>query len=457
MAVNPKEALDWMREFESKSEALNYSVAGVDCWPVIRNTMLSMLLPRSSRTDAMGFKHIPHLFFGVIRSLKDMILLKKADFFVLTDIKFSVDISNSIYLKDAHAIAQQAASEYEESIIALQNFGIDKRIVGRENCRSVYSILFISALISRLTFVLYLIPGLSEYLRSICQSLSLAPMLQEISVSERKLRRQIWRNVLFSVVASKLFSRVLAKVNPRKVFVVCYYSALGMSLCAACRKLKIPVADIQHGVAGSNMRAYAAWSRIPKEGYSTLPTEFYCWTKFDAKAVDEWAAGTSIHRSIVVGSLWRDFVKKEKLLRQAENEWSDFFKMTSSYEKRILITMQSDHLSEMFAELISRPQARWGFFIRMHPGFPLKENYIKSFSSFKNVYIEEPSKIPLQLLMKHVDFHLTEWSGAVVDAYFEGVRSVVISEQARYYFYDYILEGSVVYAATASEVADILG
>ena len=452
--MKPKQSLEWVKGFESRYNKVNYNVAGVDCWPIVRNTLLSMVLPKSSQGAGAGYNIAGTSIIDILRSLKDLLFFKRASVFILSDIKFSEEISGSLYLKDSHVISERAKLQSATSIIALQNISVDKAIVDRERCRSVFGVLLIAAAVAKLSPIMKYIPGLSRYIEGVFAGLSAAPMLPDGAVSCTALKKQVHRNILFCLVASKLFSLILRRVKPESVYVVCYYSILGMALCAACRQLGIPVTDIQHGVAGSSMRAYAGWFKAPRDGYTTLPDTFFCWTKFDAEAIADWAQHTDRHRAVVTGSLWRDYVKEQSLLVEAERQWAGFFKDINSYEKRVLITMQSSALAQLFADVIRGCGSHYCFLIRKHPGFALErdENYVDFSENYPNVFFEQPSSIPMQVLIKHVDVHLTEWSGAVIDAYFEGVKSIVTSEEALDYFEDFISGRDVVFAPALKDI-----
>lgn len=447
--MKPKQSLEWVKGFESKVDKINYNVAGIDCWPIVRNTLLSMLLPKSSQTGKAAFPLI-----DILRSLRDLFFFKKANVFILSGSKFSEEISGSLYLKDAHVICEREKSQAKTSIIALQNIAIDKSIVGREHCRSVFGVLLLAAAVAKLSPIMRYIPGLSRYIESLFAGLVTAPMLHDGKVNCATLKKQVYRNILFCVVASKLFYFILRQVKPENSYVVCYYSILGMALCAACRQLRIPVTDIQHGVAGRSMRAYADWVKVPRRGYTTLPDTFFCWTKFDADAITEWAQHTDCHRAVVTGSLWRGYIEEQSLLLEAENQWSGFFKELNKFDKKVLITMQSSTLTQLFVDVVKQCGAEYCFLIRKHPGFLLEndKNYIDLNCNYSNVFFEQPSSMPMQVLIRNVDIHLTEWSGAVIDAYFENVNSVVTSEDALDYFEDYIAEGSVVFAPLLNDV-----
>ncbi|MGG5872979.1 hypothetical protein [Pseudomonas peli] len=454
--MTPKQSLDWVKGFESRCNDLNYNIAGVDCWPIIRITLLSMVLPKSSQRAGAGYNIAGASVMDVVSSIRDLLSFKRSNVFILTDSKFSAKFSDSIYLKDSHVISEGAKLNSKTSIIALQNLFVDKSIVGREHCRSVFAVLLLAAGAAKFSFVIKCIPGLSRYIERVFNDLAAAPMLREGAVSYKALRKQVYRNILFCLVAKMIFSMILRRVKPETAYVVCYYSVLGMALCAACRQLGISITDIQHGVGGGSMRAYAGWLKVPRQGYTTLPDTFFCWTRFDAEAITEWAQNTTQHTAIVVGSMWRDFVQTNSLLATAERQWADFLKEISVYEKKILITMQSSTLSQVFVDVIQQCQTNCCFLIKMHPGFLLEKNSIYRDLSgyYPNVFVEQPSSMPIQVIMKYVDVHLTGWSGSVVDAYFEGVKSVVISIEALDYFSDFIASGAVIYAVKADDVID---
>ncbi|TBU81917.1 hypothetical protein DNK06_05195 [Pseudomonas daroniae] len=139
---------------------------------------------------------------------------------------------------------------------------------------------------------------------------------------------------------------------------------------------------------------------------------------------------------------------------EAKKQWNGFFTQIDVYEKKILITMQSSNLAPLFADLVRQCDSSYCFLIRVHPGFPLEKDevYLELVRDCPNVFFDQPSCMPIQLIMEYVDVHITEWSGAVVDAYFEGVRSVVLSDMGLDYFSDFIACGLVFYAKNLDEL-----
>lgn len=452
--MNPKQSLEWIKRFESSYDNLNYNICGVDCWPVVRNTLLSMVLPKSSQQAGTGYNISSVSLMNIARSILTLFSFKKSNVFILSDAKFSESISGLVYLKDAHVLSETARLKGESAVVALQNLSVDKAVVGREHCQSVFAILLLAASLGRAICILKFFPSLSRYVEIIFNEIASAPMVTDSSVSRKALKRQISRNILFCLVASKIFSLILKRVKPERAYVVCYYSALGMALCASCRKLGIPIVDIQHGVAGGSMRAYAGWHNLPVQGYTTLPDTFFCWTPFDAEAITLWAQRTTRHSAVVTGSLWREYILEHSLLAAAEKQWSDFFTKIKTYRKVVLITMQSSVIAPLFVDVMRGAGTACCFLIRTHPGFALEkdESYAELTARYPNVYFDQISDMPIQLILRYVNVHLTEWSGAVIDAYFQGVKSIVVSSNALDYFEEYINKGEVIFAPEAHEV-----
>ncbi|MGQ7818401.1 hypothetical protein ACUTAH_22455 [Metapseudomonas furukawaii] len=451
--MTPKQSIEWVRKFESTGGELNYRTNGVDCWPIVRNTLLSALNSDGVRVKkgflsaglVASIKMVFFIFFGFIR----LLFLKKTDVFILGDVKFSEEIAGRVYLKDAYVLARMAISGGQRSLTAVQSPMVNKKVVGREFCISVYSLIFLVSFFS--SFLYLIIPRrLSGYIDELLDKVFSSLPDNEGGLNERVVRRQIRKNVVFCILASYLFYWLLLRIKPDKVFVVCYYSMLGMSICAACRKLDISSFDVQHGVSGRNMRAYTSWLAVPEGGYTTLPRNFLAWTEVDAKAIRDWAQLThGAHKVLVTGSLWRKYKLSEESLSGCPGEWAQFLDDINFYKKRVVITLQSSVVHELLLELVRNCDEDVCFLVRAHPSASSREEVsglMESFSSHSSVFVCEPTKMPIQLLMSVASVHITEWSASVYDAYFEGVPSIVVSREGADYFVDFIDMGFAFYS-----------
>lgn len=445
---------------ELKGDEINHRVAGVDCWPIIK---VSLLSSGQHGRHVFQFQNNHSRLFSLAvafaKCLRGFFLLpfmKKADVFILSDSKFSEKINGELYLKDSHAFAEIFERSGKTSTIALQNQCIDDALVRKGNCFSVYFVLFLAAIMSRLYFLMSLFPGLSKYLDKMLRCVGVIAEKKGGYFDACKVGKILRKNILFCIIASILFRILLRRVRPGEVYVVCFYSLLGMSLCAACHCLGIPTADIQHGVSGRNMRAYGGWRWAPKFGYTTLPDKFLTWTEYDAGAINEHLQSRNgMHQAIKLTDSWRSFKDSSGLHAVSKGEWHIFLNSILSFRRKIVLTLQSPVVPPDLRRLIDTCGDDCCFLIRVHPDFTSSMMDFELFDlpkKYRNVFVAEPSLMPIQTLMSFADVNITGWSASVYDAYFEGVRSVVISDLGRDYFVDFIRDGFVMYASNFVEL-----
>ncbi|WP_176243729.1 hypothetical protein [Halomonas sp. CSM-2] len=460
VTMTPKQSLDWLRRFELSYSNVNHRFCNVDCWPIVRNTILSKINAASSASEApkknnFRFRSLCVMIWCSLKSLATLFKTKNADIFILSDNKFSEKIENNLYLNDAHAISDLAESKGESSLIALQGKYIDSRIVKRNRCVSIYIIIVISAFISRLSFLFFLFPALIKYINNITKSLN-AHFVSSDYGDYHVEEKQLLRNIIFCIVASTLFSLILKRINPSRTYVVCYYSLIGMAFCSACNRLEIPVSDLQHGVSGRNMRAYSNWNNCPEYGYTTLPKYFLTWTRYDTKAINDTLNDRNgFHCAITSGHIWEIFKEKFGLDLLVRDEWSEFLSVLTHYKRKIVVTLQSSSIPENIFNIINDCGSDCCFLIRAHPNFSTgfeMEQLLKLESDYANVLVSKPTQVPIQLLMSIADVNITGWSASVYDAYFEGVRSIVVTKFGLDYFSDFIDDFFVVYTEDVEKI-----
>lgn len=259
---------------------------------------------------------------------------------------------------------------------------------------------------------------------------------------------------------SRLYERILKRVTPSIVGVVSYYGVEGMAVNLACRKLGIPSMDLQHGAQGNLHFAYARWHKVPRTGYSLLPSLFWCWSESDAETITKWASG-GWHQAVVGGNL---------LL----NEWresgghlvSGFDRaMTAAAAERprsenILVTLQfalsdEEALGPLIAGMRSSPP-HWRWWLRLHPCMLKDRAYIKKMvakNGLSDVEVDRATDLPLYALLRHMDVHVTHSSSTVIEAELFGVPSVIIADYGAEFFSDQISSG---WARAAYKSEDIV-
>lgn len=115
-----------------------------------------------------------------------------------------------------------------------------------------------------------------------------ATLLQEIErrleaafASPVRLKRKIERALLAREVFLPAYERMLARADPKLVFLVCSYGR--HDLIEACQKLGVTTVELQHGVMHPNHMGYA----FPGDGRPGLfPDHFFAFGKFWTEQVD---------------------------------------------------------------------------------------------------------------------------------------------------------------------------
>ncbi len=426
-----------INRIEYKSD-VHLRYMGVDCWPIVRNSFMTMVSHGVvKRTKKLSTAAYLSAFFDFIYLL---FKVDKAHALVLTDDKYQAEIHGKLYYKDASVIKELLNDSEKKCHILIQSASSST-----EDDKQAHSVFFFTALavlLAKIMMALDYRKLVDRYLQNICNSVE----LESLGSNVQKNFRQIKINIYFVIVASFLFQLLLRRIRPKKCFIVCYYSCLGMALCVACRRLGIESIDLQHGVSGSNMRAYGQWSNLPTEALNTLPQSFYCWTMTDVSAINFWLTNKHYYKAFLTGNIWHQYLVEKNHLRLSEE--SVLASKVERYRKVVLYTARTADLPKLILDFLKQAPSDYFFIIRMHPDIPIKELFaisekMKTINSSCSVINATKSRIPI--CVRLADIHITEWSAAVYDAYFEQTPSIVISEVGRDYFEDFISQGFVVY------------
>jgi hypothetical protein len=280
---------------------------------------------------------------------------------------------------------------------------------------------------------------------------------RELIVPSRELLRRI---VVHVRSFASLYKRMLRRIRPKAVFVVCYYGAERMAMLLAARELGIPSVDVQHGVTGAAHWAYARWKRLPAEGYELLPSFFWCWDESDVLVVSEWSSTLpTFHRAVCAGNLYLDqwragvgpFV--EECARRVRE-----ISAAHRGHKQVLYTasgLETPTAIRELAEVVRSTKDELFWWIRMHPcrleGTRTFESALEEVSG-TNWCIGAASELPLYALLRDMDIHVTEASSTVVEAAEFGIPSVLASEAEAPLFPELVRSGWILPVASFAAV-----
>lgn len=272
--------------------------------------------------------------------------------------------------------------------------------------------------------------------------------LSEVNLSSDFFLIKILRVYNYSVY----YERILKKTKPSVIIVEGFYSYIAMGMVLAAKRLGIKCIDVQHGVQSENDFLYSHWYKLPAKGYGVLPDIFWCWSLEEKENIDKWAKDFNVCTAIVGGNPVLEINEVDKYENNEQLFHSDAVK--------ILYTHQADfELSELFVEILKSSPDNWKWYVRFHPQYPeAKQKILEKFPSynFKNVVIEKISELPLPVILKKMNLHITEFSSTVLEAETVGVPSIVLSEYGRSLFNKQIGKGIAKYVTSVDMFKDVL-
>ena len=236
---------------------------------------------------------------------------------------------------------------------------------------------------------------------------------------------------------SKKIKIFLKKINPKAVFLTCYYSYNNLSVILACKNLKIPTIDIQHGGHELYHLMYSNWKKVPDNGYSLLPDYFWIWGN-NQKNDGIFNNNKSKHKYIVGGKTQLDFWKKNKNIideKMSHNQKKDFIKKIKKYNKIILFSATYTKIPNIIFFLIKKSPKNWLWLIRAHPRHSNINEINDQFSNKKisNVEVYFPTKINLNFLLNNITHLIVEFSSVIYDALYFNVPSIVLHKNSQHF------------------------
>ncbi len=229
------------------------------------------------------------------------------------------------------------------------------------------------------------------------------------------------------------YSRLYKKTKPSKIVFLGYYGYddLYAALIAA-NTLKIKTIDFQHGPQTNVHMAYASWQSVPKNGFNTMPKEFWNWDENSKLNIDNWASKIKDISTKVVG---QPYIAYWTNLQKERPHTVD--------EKIILYSMQTSPL-ELFTPKLIRliKESNYKWILRLHPRNNTSIESIKQFTIrhgiSNNTVIQDSIEEPLPLVLNKSFLHITNYSGCTIEAKMMGVPTVLLHKVGLEMFNMYI-------------------
>jgi len=219
----------------------------------------------------------------------------------------------------------------------------------------------------------------------------------------------------------EFFKKVLQKIDPKKIIILCYYDENVMALVAAANTLGIETIEMQHGPQTPIHLVYGSWTSVPEKGYDLLPRTYWCWDTYSKKVLDEWVKDAPLYNSRVIGNPWVNHWKR----KQHKYPYNDY----------ILYSLQPSPLTfeqlfdDALIEFIKKQPYIW--FIRLHPRQLGELDEIRFLLKNKGVLhkvdIDNATNDALPLLLANAKIHITHFSGTTIESSLFGKKTILLN------------------------------
>lgn len=259
------------------------------------------------------------------------------------------------------------------------------------------------------------------------------------------------------------FKSHFVRVKPKLAFIADFYSSLeSMGFLIACRQSNIRCIDIQHGTIGAYHLAYNGWLSVPESGYELLPDVFWCWSKEDVDEIQKWSHGASFSHQAYAGSnLWL-------------NLWNDPHNDIVQYYDGIMMNYKSKNKNVRYAvytfdmyfglpdwviAVIKSTSPHLFWWIRLHPSQlsegeavrkTLRENGVTNFD------LDFATDMPLPVLFRHCDIHITATSSSIKEAAYFSVPSIFTHPDGADHHRQEVTSGMAMKACTLEDLMQVL-
>lgn len=240
-----------------------------------------------------------------------------------------------------------------------------------------------------------------------------------------------------------MYAEILNRTQPKLVFSICYYSFPVFALNHVAKSMGIKTIEIQHGPQTTEHLAYASWSKVPKEGFNTMPEVYWNWDEHSNNIIDQWTSKTKSHRNIVGGNPWINFHRNA----QGENQ------------NIILYSLQNQTLEHLFPdEVVDAIKNVKGYewWLRLHPRQTESraefEIFLKEKGILDLVNFIEATQLPLPTVLNKSKLHITNFSGCTLEASEFGIPTILIEERGLNAFKELVEEEKAFYCSDLKDL-----
>ncbi len=228
------------------------------------------------------------------------------------------------------------------------------------------------------------------------------------------------------------FREWLEILQPKAVILGGFFVTTEAALISAARSLGIRTVEHQHGRCGEWNAFFTHWTRIPPEGYATMPDYFWAWGEATRKQVENARTDDfSVLKPIVGGHRW--LAKwREGAPFPLPQDLARFLDDLRQQERVILFTLQTlaEPVPPHVVQAMREAPATWKWLLRLHPLLSANVESLRAHlesSGAKNFELEFATKAPLFALLANSHHHVTCSSSVGVEAAALGVPTSLLT------------------------------
>jgi hypothetical protein len=261
-----------------------------------------------------------------------------------------------------------------------------------------------------------------------------------LGINPSKSQELLFKCIKYTLSWVGLYEHLFKKYRPKLAIGLCYYSYPIYGMNIAAKKMNVLSIDIQHGLQGKLAQAYT-FKELSDKSYNSLPHEFWCWDDSSIQHLSTWTNNKINLR--LTGNPWISYLLANKALATS---------MINVQKPIILYSCQihtSPILNDYLLEAIRATSGKYNWWIRLHPRAP-KEQRIQLESLLKEnqldrlVNINEATSLPLVSILLKSHYHISKYSGAVLESVSLGIPTMVLEEVGISAYQHFIVENKVV-------------
>jgi hypothetical protein len=437
--VNPNTVINFI---ESKFDVSLLIYKGINFWPIVRRELLLDLTYETTSLNALTFEPliIKKKLINTIKlslySLIDSIVHQKINTEVLfhgyPEISYKQNKEGLYYNQYIDPYYELIANTYKASKFALSSAMPNKTIKYQQN------IIFIKdSFIKRIAKL----KCDKEFIQKQTGFNTIRPLVDAINDAVAKeynlkpIQNKIFTHLEDVRFYTFAFDLILKRNKIKFVVSECMYDTMNFALVLACKKHKIPVIEVQHGVIEDSV--YSPYAK--DVDYTILPNYIWVWSNRDKKYLESHSRLTKNLMPLTLGNAWMDkqisIINKEQLAA-IKNE------LALNYTKIICVTMQPGYpLPQFVLDKIIQLQ-NCLFLIRKHPNTNEQElNHLQeTLKACNNVRFSLANISTLLETFYISDLHITHSSAAAIEALALNISTAIVSTYGQPFFQDYIDE-----------------